>query len=112
MLTGHWFSLANKDHEVTPDQVDKLTVSKGASYMIGSCGRENTWSGCQGQFDLWDDSKNSRICTIFFYSPHGASYNSFRVEVADNTWSVNPSGGYFGNDGPLGSVTVTLARIN
>jgi hypothetical protein len=95
---------------MSPDDVNRQVIGAHTSYTIGACGKQNTWSGAEGQFDLYDKTTDQTICTVFFYTPHGSSYNNFRAQGTGGKWSATTSGGYFGNDGPLGACTVTLNK--
>ncbi|KAF7974641.1 hypothetical protein HWV62_11509 [Athelia sp. TMB] len=102
---------ANKDAEISPDGLNKTTIDAGRTYTIGSCGRENTWSGTEGHFDL-ASNQGLTIAKFKFYSPHGTSYNSFNIDCPNpGVWSATATGGDFGNGGPLGSITVTVKKV-
>jgi hypothetical protein len=101
---------ADKDAALEPHRVNGIEIKPNESYTLGSCGRENTWSGCQGDFELQEP--NGTICKVYFYSPHGTSYNQFRLDATQpRRWAVSQSGGYFGNDGPLGSVNIFAKKF-
>ncbi|KAF7964458.1 hypothetical protein HWV62_41812 [Athelia sp. TMB] len=102
---------SNKDAEISPDGLNKTTIDAGRTYTIGSCGRENTWSGTEGHFDL-ASNQGLTIAKFKFYSPHGTSYNSFNIDCPNpGVWSATATGGDFGNGGPLGSITVTVKKV-
>ncbi|KAK4165501.1 Aegerolysin [Cladorrhinum sp. PSN259] len=101
---GDWTQIEIKNNS----NLNGKTIDAGQSYTVGSCGRENTWSGCQGQFDLYDGEGGATATTIKFYSPHGTSYNSFSMDTPTAGWYASQTGAYLGNDGLLGAVTVTI----
>lgn len=105
--------IANKDAEIQPGDLNNTTISAGKTYTIGACGRENTWSGTDGQFDLHAPSLGLTVAKITFYSPYGASYNNFHIDSPNpGQWMSTSNGGNLTNNGPLGSITVTVKKID
>ncbi|EIN09992.1 Aegerolysin [Punctularia strigosozonata HHB-11173 SS5] len=100
----------NKDEEIEPGSLGAKVIPAHGSYTIGACGRENTWSGTEGQFDLYAPGTGQLAATVKFYSPHGSSYNSVNIDCPNKEWSAGQNGAYLGNDKPLGAFTVTVAH--
>ncbi|CAA7259451.1 unnamed protein product [Cyclocybe aegerita] len=96
----------NLDTEIS---IDKDVPAKG-SYMVGSCGRENTWSGCDGEFSLYDTTTGKTIFTVYFISPHGSSPKIFRVARQLDGWYFNYNVDLLGA-GPLGSVILEVVYV-
>ena len=88
-----------------------IVIGKGQVYTIGSCGRENTWSGCEGQFDLFDTAAGNTAATVKFYSPHGTSYNQFSIDTPTSGWYASQTGADLGNSGPLGAINLRVKYI-
>lgn len=101
--------LANKGSEIMPGDLNMKNVAPYKSYKIGACGRENAMSGCDGTFELWDKVANVPVAKIMYYSPHGSSYNQFRIDCTTKGWTASQTGAYFGRDAPLGAITVTVS---
>jgi hypothetical protein len=102
---------ANKDVEINSSDLNTKVVQPYKEYKIGACGRENTWSGCDGSFELWDKSANVAVAKIKYYSPHGTSYNQFSIDCPTKGWTASQTGAYLGNDQALGAITVTVSTI-
>lgn len=104
----------NKAAEIDPNQVDGITIpAKSVRFTISAFGLEDSWSGCEGSFEIADPNGGT-VCKIRFcsHSPIRPSYNQFDVVTASaNRWMASFNGGYFGNDGPLGNVNVTIVKV-
>ena len=100
---------ANKDLEIAPSDLNTKVAPANGSYKIGACGRENSWSGADGSFELWDKVANAPAAKIKYYSPHGTSYNQFSVDCPTRGWTASQTGAYLGNDQALGAITLTVS---
>jgi len=108
---GKFYASPDKNKEIKINALNGTAISPNSSYTLGACGRENNTSGCEGSFELQEVDR-STISRIFFYSPHGTSYNQFRAEANQpQKWAVSQSGGYYGNNAPLGAVIVYLKHF-
>ncbi|KAJ4383711.1 hypothetical protein N0V85_008465 [Neurospora sp. IMI 360204] len=100
----------DKNREISPNELNDKKIGSNGSYRFGACGRENTWSGCEGIVELWDTAANVVVAKIKYYSPHGTSYNQFSIDCPTSGWTASQTGAYLGNDQPMGNVTVTVSN--
>ena len=101
--------IANKDSALSISDVNTKSAPANGSYKIGACGKENTWSGADGSFELWDRVANKQAAKITYYSPHGTSYNQFSIDCPSKGLTASQTGAYLGNDKPLGAITLTVS---
>ncbi|KAH8127534.1 Aegerolysin-domain-containing protein [Trichoderma asperelloides] len=107
---GKFYS-GSKSNEISAAEVDKIVVSPDATKSADSCGRSGALSGTQGSLDLYDGT--TRICSLSWDCPWGASTNNFQVSnyvpqssdysVAVASWNRGP--------GAIGNVDITVAKL-
>lgn len=108
------FLIGDKDDELTLAQVDAIVIVPGASYSLGSCGREGTSSGCQGSYNIYDATAGVTAAIINFSSPWSEAYsNSFSIDCpSPKKWAVTQTGANLTSVGPLGAITVTAHQVS
>ncbi|KAF4444528.1 aegerolysin Aa-Pri1 [Fusarium austroafricanum] len=105
------FDSSEKEIEIYPQDLDKKKIAPNKEYKIGACGRENTWSGCDGNFELRDDAANVVVAKIKFYSPHSLFYNQFSIDCPTQDWTASQTGAYLSNDQALEAIAVAVSNV-
>ncbi|CCC11519.1 hypothetical protein SMACR_02177 [Sordaria macrospora] len=100
---------SDKNREISIDELNSKKIAPGGSYRFGACGKENSLSGCDGFVELWDAETNVMAAKVRYFSPHGTSYNRMDIDCPNEGWNCSQTGGYLGNDQPLGNVKVTVS---
>ncbi|CAI6091149.1 unnamed protein product [Clonostachys chloroleuca] len=110
---GKWYDVPNKDQELSSATINSKKVPDKGILDIGSCGRQNSPSGCNGSFDV-KDKNNKQVCKIRFAVPYGAIHKcEFTVDAANGwlaPWKLLDKD-KLGNGGPnayIGRVSVKI----
>ncbi|KAJ5157657.1 uncharacterized protein N7482_008757 [Penicillium canariense] len=111
---GKFYADGNKDHEITPEQVDSTVLPANSSGPadVWSCGREDAPSGSEGSFDLIDQNYGNTICTLEWncpYEPGKGNENWVKTTNLDTDYNVTIAGNYHKNKGTLKKVDITVA---
>ncbi|MCO5567375.1 hypothetical protein L7F22_021065 [Adiantum nelumboides] len=102
---GKWYDYPNKDAEISGP--DGTTITYGQIAIAAACGRENSPSGTEGNFDLYADG-TTRIADIYFDCPWVGS-NVLRVTSYSTLFLVNvPS---ISSSGAIGDVPVRVIYL-
>ena len=111
---GKFYKDNDKSVEMSIDDVNKITIKKGKSATIYSCGRQTSPTGTQGEFTVCkieDDKSYKKIgkmhwdCPYFFMSDNSWGFdNNEEDEFMDKL-----KGG--SKDGAIGHLTLTLMEI-
>ncbi|RAL08230.1 aegerolysin family protein [Aspergillus homomorphus CBS 101889] len=104
---GKFYRNGNKDIEISIDDINKITVAPDGSADIGACGRQDSWSGTTGSFELYDG--DSKICTISWDCPWGKPTNEFGVSEQSKDYWVQP-GAWNREGGAIGTVDVEVGK--
>ena len=90
---GKFYKYDDKDNELSPDQVNGQVIESGAegSNVVSSCGREDSSSGTQGQFDLYDG--DTKVVTLVWDCPWGSKTNSWSQTGQNKNYIVSVTGG-------------------
>ena len=107
-LYVHWgklYQYPEKEKEVGADTVNGKTIPSGESFSFATCGRENSSSGTEGDFNLYDG--NDSVMKIYWSCPW-AGNNKFTTYYVKEGWF--PSTTSWSTDGALGTVTVTIFK--
>ena len=66
---GEFYQFDDKDNELSPEQVNGQVIESGSEgvNVVSSCGREDSASGTQGQFDLYDG--DTKVVTLVWDCP-------------------------------------------
>lgn len=93
---------------MTPNQVDDLVIRhSGGRRDISSCGEMGSMSGTRGTIDLYDDTRDTRICTLYWSASVAPERrNEFLKLNHDMRYTVNI--GYWNESGTLGFIPVTI----
>lgn len=75
------FYRVNKDTEVPPKEIDLMNIYAGSPVIVSACGWENSASGTQGSFDIFDGA--AKMGTFWWDAPWAPG--------AANTWGFNPA---------------------
>lgn len=101
---GKFYQFDNKDQELKPEQVNGQVVASGTEgyNVVSSCGRENSASGTQGQFDIYDGT--TKVVTLIWDCPWGSKTNSWSQSGQNKNYIVSVSGGSH-DSGAIGVLT-------
>ena len=93
---------------MTADDVDDMIIRhNGGIRDICSCGETDSMSGTQGTFDLMDDVKDARICTLAWSAPmQTGRRNMFKMLNHNSKYKVDI--GDWQESGTMGTVTVAI----
>ncbi|KAI1771103.1 aegerolysin type hemolysin [Hypoxylon cercidicola] len=107
---GKFHDHTNKDNEIGSDIVSKIEIPANSTTKIYSCGRSDSATGTEGQFDLYDG--DHKICTIYWDCPWGSKDNNFEIRDHDvvKTEYMVSKGDWNKYSGALGDVDVEIAR--
>lgn len=113
---GKFYQRGDKDDELSSSDIDNITLPVGSSagdtrqsVFICSCGREDSPSGTEGSFEIWDSQ--TKVGTFQWDDPWGFGSNTFSFQPASNGYSTTISGGNSGSSGPIGAVTLTTQVV-
>ncbi len=112
LIWGKFYANNNKDNEIPAGAIGGKIVKSGDTYIVYTCGRENTWSGPEGSFDIYDNNKNLQLGNYYWYCPHWSSENTSQWkqnpdQTVTNNYNIIQSGGNL-NSGALGKITFNL----
>ena len=107
---GKFFNNPNKDAEISPDDINKITITSGNVGVIASCGREHDASGTEGSFDIYDGE--THVGNYYWDCPWVLKSNQ-------STWTPSLSENYVTqvtganlDSGALGNVTIRCVKIS
>jgi hypothetical protein len=108
---GKFYDNPNKDEEVSVDVINKIAIYAGGSAVIASCGRENTSSGTQGSFELYDGPL--LLGEYYWNCPWGSKSNESiwtpHVGVFNDNYKIEVTGANL-DSGALGNVLIKCSR--
>lgn len=102
------FYKGEKDNEVDPKNINNTMIKNENSYVISACGRENSPSGTEGSFDLYDGE--THIGSYLWDCPWGSKTNTSTWN-SDNSNYVTQVTGANLDSGALGNVNITVVKI-
>ncbi|KAK1752929.1 aegerolysin family [Echria macrotheca] len=105
---GKFYEWDNKDHEISPTEVDSVVIGPGETGDVAACGRSDAASGTEGHVDLYYG--NTKICELYWDCPWGSKKNTFSVKEVNEKWTVSATGASL-NSGALGTVEVKVSRF-
>jgi hypothetical protein len=105
---GKFYEWDNKDHEISPAQVDSLVIAQGDTKEIAACGRSDAASGTEGTVDLYQGG--TKVCQLYWNCPWGSKTNTFTVRDTNPSWIVSATGANT-DGGALGTVEVKVASF-
>ena len=108
---GKFYANGDKDDEIPPSAIEGTVVKAKGSYEISACGRQDSASGTEGFFDLYDGE--TKIGTYTWDCPWGRPTNSSTWMPArpPNQYVTQQSGAHI-NGGPLGNVLLQSSKID
>jgi hypothetical protein len=105
---GKFYATDNKDVEISVDAINSIVIAPGNSATINSCGRENTWSGTEGSFDIYDGQ--TLVGNYSWNCPHGSSTNTSTWKPSSDAYIAQLTGGSL-DSGPLGNVNLKATKF-
>jgi hypothetical protein len=101
---GKFYLYDDKDHELSPDDVNGQVIESGTEgfNVVSSCGRSDSASGTQGQFDLYDG--DTKVVTLVWDCPWGSKTNSWSQTSQNKKYIVSVTGGSV-SSGAIGVLT-------
>ncbi len=106
---GKFHTRGNKDNSISNDEVNAITVSSGNTGYVYSCGREDSSSGTEGHFDLYDGG--TKIGTFYWDCPWGSKRNTTRWQQgASDDYIAQASGGN-PDSSAIGNVRIVVMKI-
>jgi Aegerolysin len=109
---GKFHQSGNKDAEISIDEINKIQINTGESSVINSCGREDSPSGTEGRFDIFDLDKNVKIGEYYWDCPWGSKTNtSIWTPSLSEDYVTQVTGGNL-DSGALGNVTIKCVKIS
>ncbi|KAI1074667.1 aegerolysin type hemolysin [Whalleya microplaca] len=106
---GKYYSWPDKDAELATSGIAGQTIKPGGgTFEIASCGRENSPSGCEGSFELFDG--DVRVCKVYFNCPWGSKHNDFDVSGTPDDYIVQAEGANM-DGGAIGTVDIKVAKL-
>ncbi|HAS46820.1 MAG TPA: aegerolysin [Microscillaceae bacterium] len=106
---GKFYQCGDKDQEIDPSDIDKLTVEPNKTTEICACGRENASAGTTGSFDLYEG--DVKVGTYSWDCPWGSKTNKSSWQPSSNDFIGQLTGGSL-DSGALGSVTLKIAKMS
>ena len=106
---GKFYKFDNKDHELSPDEVNGqvIEIDTEGLNVVSSCGRSDSASGTQGQFDLYDGE--TKVVTLSWDCPWGSKKNTWSQSNQSRNYVVSVSGGSH-DSGAIGVLTAEVIR--
>jgi len=104
---GKFYS-GSKDKEVDPSSINGTQIDAGDAYAISACGREDSASGTEGSFDLYDG--NAHVGTYSWDCPWGSKTNSSTWSPAQDNYVAQITGANL-DSGALGNVEIKVAKF-
>ncbi|KAI1099800.1 aegerolysin type hemolysin [Jackrogersella minutella] len=106
---GKWYKWDNKDEEVSTADIEGKPIKSESKAEIACCGRENSPSGCEASFELFDDH-NVSVCRIYFSCTYGNQKNIFSIPYINKGYVVQFEGASL-DPGAIGDVTIKVLDI-
>jgi hypothetical protein len=96
---------------VNASEINKIVIPPGGQTAFGACGNSNSWSGTEGQFDLFDvqSSQKVKIGTLYWNVPFGSNTNSFQFTAASSLYLTEVTGGNM-KGGALGTLVIASGK--
>jgi len=105
---GKFHQTGNKEVEISPDDINKITIEPKRETVINSCGRSDAGSGTEGNFDIFDG--DIKVGNYYWECPWGSKKNTSR-------WTPDSSEGYVTqvtggslDSGALGNITIKCVK--
>jgi hypothetical protein len=106
---GKFHQTGNKDEEISPDDINEITINSGKSAVINSCGRENSPSGTEGRFDIFDGEV--KVGEYYWDCPWGSKTNNSTWTPDDlDNYVTQVTGGSL-DSGALGNITIKCVKL-
>ncbi|CRG91912.1 hypothetical protein PISL3812_08966 [Talaromyces islandicus] len=105
---GEFYAEGNPNDVLTTDDVDYSSIRhNGGRRSICVCGETGTMSGTQGSFDLVDDVRDTKICTLTWEaSLDPGAQNAFSTSNLNPGYQVDI--GKWNKSGIMGEVPVSI----
>lgn len=100
---GKFYKYEEKSNEVDVSTVDNQDIKPGNVFSFASCGRENQWSGTEGEFDIFVGSE--RVCQVYWDCPFTGD-NKLNAKYVKDKWFPMVPG--ISTSGAIGSQTITI----
>ncbi|KAE8349185.1 aegerolysin type hemolysin [Aspergillus coremiiformis] len=106
--SGQFYRQGDRSDIMTADDVDDMIIRhNGGIRDVCSCGETDSMSGTQGTLDLYDDVKDTRICTLAWSAPmQSGRRNAFKKLNHNPQYTVDI--GDWRESGTMGMVPVTV----
>lgn len=105
---GKFHQTGNKEVEISPDDINKITIEPKRETFINSCGRSDSGSGTEGDFDIFDG--DTKVGHYHWDCPWTQKKNT-------STWTPDSSEGYLTqvaganlDSGALGNITIECVK--
>lgn len=105
-LYVHWgklYASPDKGTAVGEDTFNNHDIASRDALSFASCGRENSWSGTEGEFDIFDG--NDRVCQVYWDCPYTGDNKLNARYVKDKWFPMVPA---ICTSGSIGSQTITI----
>lgn len=106
---GKFHQTGNKDAEILPDAINKITINSRQSAVINSCGRSDSPSGTEGRFDIFDGEV--KVGQYYWDCPWGSKTNtSIWTPFELDHYVTQVTGGSL-DSGALGNITIKCVKL-
>ena len=82
--------VGDKDYEISVGDIENATILPGENFMISSCGRSDSASGTEGEFEIYEDG-GGKVRHFYWSCPWGSKINTWRITGMKHLVSIHPS---------------------
>ena len=87
---GKFHETGNKDHEISDEEINNITIESGQSAVINSCGHSESQDGTEGSFDIFDGEV--KVGEYYWYCPWGSNTNDSRWTQSHDHYLIEVCG--------------------
>jgi len=103
------FYKGSKDNEVKLEDIEGVQIKPGDSYKIETCGREDSPSGTEGSFDIYDG--NTHVASYYWDCPWGSKSNTSTLTPESDDYLSQQNGANL-DSGALGNITIKSGKFS
>ena len=103
---GKFYDFPDKDKEVPTSDINDKPIGPNKTLKFGSCGREDSPSGTEGQIDIMHG--NERVFQLYWDCPYTGDNKFYAKYVADKWYPIVPQ---ISTSGAIGTVTVKILYL-
>ena len=101
---GKWYG-SSKDQTVGAPLGN---INYFSEMTINSCGRDSSWTGTEGFFDIYDQN-NNYVAQVTWDCPWSSSPNKYSVQKISNRLTISTNTNNL-NSGPIGQRIITITN--